>query len=180
MKIIVVGSRGVGTSLLIHKFVSNSLRKEPTEEDFFRKEIDVDDSPATLEISNLAGAEGFSAMKDLYYKSCQGFILVYSITDAQTFEDIKESRDQIDRVKDSWDYPLVLVGNKCDCEEERVVTTGDGEKLSRHWGVPFFETSAETNHNVYNVFAEIVRQIRQRDDKKRKNVCSSIFVKVLV
>lgn len=60
-------------------------------------------------------------MRDLYMKNGQGFVLVYSITAQSTFNDLQDLRDQILRVKDTDDVPMVLVGNKCDLEEERVV-----------------------------------------------------------
>ena len=67
-----------------------------------------------LEILDTAGTEQFTAMRDLYMKNGQGFVLVYSISSQATFNDLLELRDQILRVKDSHDVPMVLVGNKCD------------------------------------------------------------------
>lgn len=60
-------------------------------------------------------------MRDLYMKNGQGFVLVYSITAQSTFNDLQDLREQILRVKDTDDVPMILVGNKCDLEEERVV-----------------------------------------------------------
>ena len=74
-----------------------------------------------LEILDTAGTEQFAAMRDLYMKNGQGFLLVYSITSQATFADLQEIREQILRVKDTDDVPMVLVGNKCDLESERVV-----------------------------------------------------------
>ena len=65
--------------------------------------------------------EQFTAMRDLYMKNGQGFVLVYSITAQSTFNDLQDLREQILRVKDTDDVPMVLVGNKCDLEDERVV-----------------------------------------------------------
>merc|ERR1712021_176316 len=73
-----------------------------------------------LEILDTAGTEQFTAMRDLYMKNGQGFVLVYSITAQSTFNDLQDLREQILRVKDTDDVPMVLVGNKCDLEEERV------------------------------------------------------------
>jgi small GTP-binding protein len=67
-----------------------------------------------LEILDTAGTEQFTAMRDLYMKNGQGFVLVYSISSQATFNDLLELRDQILRVKDTLDVPMVLVGNKCD------------------------------------------------------------------
>nr|XP_058898015.1 ras-related protein Rap-2a isoform X2 [Kogia breviceps] len=72
---------------------------DPTIEDFYRKEIEVDSSPSVLEILDTAGTEQFASMRDLYIKNGQGFILVYSLVNQQSFQDIKPMRDQIIRVK---------------------------------------------------------------------------------
>src|SRR5215469_9428932 len=100
-KVVVLGSGGVGKSALTVKFVSGSFMEkyDPTIEDFYRKEIEVDGSPSVLEILDTAGTEQFASMRDLYIRNGQGFIVVYSITSLQTFYDIKMMREQIQRVK---------------------------------------------------------------------------------
>ncbi|XP_031671505.1 ras-related protein Rap-1b-like [Oncorhynchus kisutch] len=79
-----------------------------------------------LEILDTAGTEQFTAMRDLYMKNGQGFALVYSITAQSTFNDLQDLREQILRVKDTDDVPMILVGNKCDLEDERVVGKEQG------------------------------------------------------
>lgn len=78
----------------------------------FRKEIEVDGAPSILEILDTAGTEQFASMRDLYIKNGQGFILVYSLVNAQSFHDIKPMREQICRVKGTDRVPIILVGNK--------------------------------------------------------------------
>ena len=76
-------------------------------------------------------------MRDLYMKNGQGFVLVYSITAQSTFNDLQDLREQILRVKDTHDVPMVLVGNKCDLEDERVVGKDQGklsESIKAHSG----------------------------------------------
>jgi small GTP-binding protein len=74
---------------------------DPTIEDSYRKQVEVDGQQCMLEILDTAGTEQFTAMRDLYMKNGQGFILVYSIIAKSTFDDLSELRDQIKRVKDS-------------------------------------------------------------------------------
>ncbi len=96
--------------------------------------------------------EQFTAMRDLYMKNGQGFVLVYSITSQATFNDLVDIKDQIMRVKDiGADIPLVLVGNKCDLEDERVVGKHQGESLARSFACTFLETSAKLEVNVHEV-----------------------------
>ena len=77
----------------------NSEKYDPTVEDFYRKEIEVDNCPSVLEILDTAGTEQFASMRDLYIKNGQGFVVCYSITNHQTFQDIKTMKEQIVRVK---------------------------------------------------------------------------------
>jgi GTPase KRas protein len=78
----------------------------------------------------------------------QGFILVYAITSRSSFDEIASFREQIRRVKDKDKVPMILVGNKCDLETERQVTTSEGQELSKSFGCPFFESSAKSRINV--------------------------------
>lgn len=95
--------------------------------------------------------EQFTAMRDLYMKNGQGFVLVYSITAQSTFNDLQDLREQILRVKDTDDVPMVLVGNKCDLEDERVVGKDQGVNLARQFNCAFMETSAKAKINVHDV-----------------------------
>ncbi|KFR13968.1 Ras-related protein Rap-1A, partial [Opisthocomus hoazin] len=91
--------------------------------------------------------EQFTAMRDLYMKNGQGFALVYSITAQSTFNDLQDLREQILRVKDTEDVPMILVGNKC-----RVVGKEQGQNLARQWcNCAFLESSAKSKINVNEV-----------------------------
>ncbi|KAK2531062.1 hypothetical protein Q9966_008913 [Columba livia] len=160
-KVVVLGSGGVGKSALTVQFVTGSFieKYDPTIEDFYRKEIEVDSSPSVLEILDTAGTEQFASMRDLYIKNGQGFILVYSLVNQQSFQDIKPMRDQIIRVKRYERVPMILVGNKVDLEGEREVSFGEGKALAEEWSCPFMETSAKNKASVDELFAEIVRQM---------------------
>lgn len=87
-KVVVLGSGGVGKSALTVQFVTGTFieKYDPTIEDFYRKEIEVDSSPSVLEILDTAGTEQFASMRDLYIKNGQGFILVYSLVNQQSFQ----------------------------------------------------------------------------------------------
>ena len=100
-KVVVLGSGGVGKSALTVQFVSGHFMEkyDPTIEDFYRKEIEVDNCPCVLEILDTAGTEQFASMRDLYIKNGQGFVVCYSLTNHQTFQDIKTMKEQIVRVK---------------------------------------------------------------------------------
>ena len=85
-------------------------------------------------------------------KNGQGFVLVYSITAQSTFNDLQDLREQILRVKDTEDVPMVLVGNKCDLEDERVVGKDQGLNMARQFNnCAFMETSAKAKIGVNDV-----------------------------
>ncbi|KAI1303155.1 Ras-related protein Rap-2a [Halotydeus destructor] len=175
-KVVVLGSGGVGKSALTVQFVTGSFMEkyDPTIEDFYRKEIEVDGSPCVLEILDTAGTEQFASMRDLYIKNGQGFVVVYSITSHQTFQDVRSMKDQIIRVKGGNErVPILLVGNKVDLESQREVSTVEGMSLAQAWGCPFVETSAKNRCNVNEVFAEVVREMSLSSSKQKPNYCCS-------
>ena len=176
-KIVVLGSGGVGKSALTVRFVAGQFveKYDPTIEDFYRKEIDIDGLPGVIEILDTAGTEQFASMRDLYIKNGQGFILVYSIINQQSFIDVQPLRDQILRVKGVASAPMLLVGNKCDLEAERSVTARDGQMLAQEWGIPFFETSAKTKHNVPVMFTEVVREVIKSKTKQKESGCCTLL-----
>merc|ERR1711862_399850 len=182
-KIVVLGSGGVGKSALTVQFVQGIFveQYDPTIEDSYRKQVEVDNNQFMLEILDTAGTEQFTAMRDLYMKNGQGFVLVYSIIAQSTFNDLPDLREQILRVKDCDSVPMVLVGNKCDLQDQRVITHEQGESLARKFnGCTFLEASAKTKNNVDQIFHDLIRQIRATDNtgdkptKPKKSGCMLI------
>eukprot|EP00695_Tsukubamonas_globosa_P002632 TRINITY_DN380_c0_g1_i1.p2 TRINITY_DN380_c0_g1~~TRINITY_DN380_c0_g1_i1.p2 ORF type:complete len:211 (-),score=89.44 TRINITY_DN380_c0_g1_i1:46-678(-) len=162
-KIVVLGSGGVGKSALTIQFVHGSFveKYDPTIEDSYRKQVEVDGTAYMMDILDTAGQEEYSAMKDTYMRNGQGFILVYSVTDATSFDDLKSLYQQLVRTKGEEEIPIVLCGNKADLEDERSVKTEEGEKLAAEWKCRFFETSAKERRNVDESFHELVRQVNR-------------------
>lgn len=93
-----------------------------TDLDSYRKQCDIDDEVALLDVLDTAGQEEYSAMREQYMRTGEGFLLVYDITSRQSFEEITTFQQQILRVKDKDYFPMVVVGNKCDLEGEREVS----------------------------------------------------------
>ncbi|KAI2621276.1 ras-domain-containing protein [Hypoxylon sp. NC1633] len=164
-KLVVVGGGGVGKSCLTIQLIQSHFVDEydPTIEDSYRKQCVIDDEVALLDVLDTAGQEEYSAMREQYMRTGEGFLLVYSITSDQSFEEIRVFQQQILRVKDKdpTDYfPMVVVGNKCDLESEREVPRQDGEALAKQFSCPFVETSAKSRTNVDKAFFDLVREIR--------------------
>eukprot|EP00735_Rhodelphis_limneticus_P001115 TRINITY_DN11674_c0_g1::TRINITY_DN11674_c0_g1_i1::g.17487::m.17487 TRINITY_DN11674_c0_g1::TRINITY_DN11674_c0_g1_i1::g.17487 ORF type:complete len:188 (-),score=67.12,sp/P03967/RASD_DICDI/79.14/3e-102,Ras/PF00071.17/1.4e-59,Miro/PF08477.8/1.6e-18,Arf/PF00025.16/7.1e-10,GTP_EFTU/PF00009.22/7.8e-06,MMR_HSR1/PF01926.18/8.6e-05,FeoB_N/PF02421.13/0.012,Septin/PF00735.13/0.088,Septin/PF00735.13/9e+02,AAA_25/PF13481.1/0.13,AAA_25/PF13481.1/8.3e+02,ATP_bind_1/PF03029.12/84,ATP_bind_1/PF03029.12/0.35,DUF2 len=162
-KLVIVGGGGVGKSALTIQLIQNHFIDEydPTIEDSYRKQVTIDDETCLLDILDTAGQEEYSAMRDQYMRTGQGFLCVYSITSRGSFEEIASFREQILRVKDADKVPMVIVGNKVDLEHDRQVTTVEGKDLAKSYGCPFLETSAKARINVEDAFYELVREIRR-------------------
>ncbi|PKY06350.1 ras small monomeric GTPase [Aspergillus campestris IBT 28561] len=164
--IVVLGAGGVGKSCLTAQFVQNVWIEsyDPTIEDSYRKQIEVDGRQCILEILDTAGTEQFTAMRELYMKQGQGFLLVFSITSMSSLNELSELREQIIRIKDDEKVPIVIVGNKSDLEEDRAVPRARAFGLSQSWGnAPYYETSARRRANVNEVFTDLCRQIIRKD-----------------
>jgi len=162
-KLVVVGGGGVGKSCLTIQLIQSHFVDEydPTIEDSYRKQCVIDEEVSLLDVLDTAGQEEYSAMREQYMRTGEGFLLVYSITSRQSFEEIMTFQQQILRVKDKDYFPIIVVGNKCDLEGERQVSKQEGESLARSFGCKFIETSAKSRINVDNAFYDIVREIRR-------------------
>lgn len=167
-KLVIVGGGGVGKSALTIQLIQNHFIDEydPTIEDSYRKQVTIDDETCLLDILDTAGQEEYSAMRDQYMRTGQGFLTVYAITSRSSFDEISSFREQILRVKDADKVPMVVVGNKCDLESERQVSKAEGQDLAKSFGCPFLETSAKSRINVEESFFELVREIRKQTGTK--------------
>uniref|UniRef100_A0A452IZC6 small monomeric GTPase n=1 Tax=Gopherus agassizii TaxID=38772 RepID=A0A452IZC6_9SAUR len=123
-KVVMLGAGGVGKSAMTMQFISHRFPDyhDPTIEDAYKTQVRIDDEPAYLDILDTAGQAEFTAMRDQYMRGGEGFIICYSITDRQSFQEAAEFKELIYRVRHTYDIPLVLVGNKIDLEEFRQVS----------------------------------------------------------
>ncbi|XP_051498111.1 GTP-binding protein Rit2 [Apus apus] len=164
-KVVMLGAGGVGKSAMTMQFISHRFPDyhDPTIEDAYKTQVRIDDKPAYLDILDTAGQAEFTAMRDQYMRGGEGFIICYSITDRQSFQEAAEFKELIYRVRHTYDIPLVLVGNKIDLEEFRQVSTEEGMSLAREYSCSFFETSAALRFYIDDVFHGLVREIRRKE-----------------
>ena len=111
-----------------------------------------------LQIWDTAGQDRFRAITKNYYKGSHGIILIYDITNTQSFENVKTWVNQI-REEASSNVIIYIAGNKVDMEDERKVDREDGEKLAEELGFPFVETSAKNGININETFEDLVERI---------------------
>ncbi|XP_018016128.1 ras-related protein Ral-a isoform X2 [Hyalella azteca] len=164
-KVIMVGSGGVGKSALTLQFMYDEFVEdyEPTKADSYRKKVVLDGEEVQIDILDTAGQEDYAAIRDNYFRSGEGFLCVFSITEDDSFQASQEFREQILRVKNDEHIPLLLVGNKADLgASRRRVSVEAAQARAEQWGVPYVETSAKTRENVDKVFFDLMREIRAR------------------
>ena len=106
----------------------------------------------------------FTAMREQYMRGGEGFLLIYSVTDKRSFAEVRKFKEMIDRVRNYESVPIVIVGNKSDLEANRQISRAEGEAMSKEFGCPFFESSAALRYNVDEVYHDIVRCIRKKEN----------------
>lgn len=165
-KVIMVGSGGVGKSALTLQFMYDEFVEdyEPTKADSYRKKVILDNEEIQVDILDTAGQEDYAAIRDNYFRSGEGFLCVFSITEQESLSAAHELREQILRVKNDDNIPFLLVGNKADLEDRRVISHEAASEQASSWNVPYVETSAKTRHNVDLVFDQLLREIKKRRD----------------
>lgn len=162
-KLVVVGGGGVGKSALTIQFIQSYFVSDydPTIEDSYTKICNVDGKETRLDILDTAGQEEFGAMREQYMRSGEGFLLVFALNDRGSYHEVQKFHTQILRVKDRDDFPMVLVGNKADLEQQRVISREDAQAFARENRIHYMEASAKNRYNVDEVFLELVQIIRR-------------------
>ncbi|XP_050292889.1 ras-like protein 2 [Anthonomus grandis grandis] len=168
-KLVIVGGGGVGKSAITLQFIQSYFVTDydPTIEDSYTKQCVIDDIPAKLDILDTAGQEEFSAMREQYMRSGEGFLLVFSVTERSSFEEVFKFHKQILRVKDRDEFPMLIIGNKVDLEHQRVVWQEEAQEMARTLKIPYIECSAKMRMNVDNAFYELVRVVRKFQQSER-------------
>ncbi|KAG2459335.1 IDHC dehydrogenase, partial [Polypterus senegalus] len=161
-KLVVVGDGGVGKSALTIQFFQKIFVPDydPTIEDSYLKHTEIDGQWAILDVLDTAGQEEFSAMREQYMRTGDGFLIVYSVTDKASFEHVDRFHQLILRVKDRESFPMILVANKVDLVHLRKVSSEQGKEMAAKYNIPYIETSAKDPPlNVDKAFHDLVRVI---------------------
>ncbi|KAL0106404.1 hypothetical protein PUN28_016259 [Cardiocondyla obscurior] len=149
-KLLIIGNSSVGKTSFLFRYADDSFTSAFVSTvgiDFKVKTVFRHEKRVKLQIWDTAGQERYRTITTAYYRGAMGFILMYDITNEESFNSVQDWVTQIKNY--SWDNAqVILVGNKCDMEEERVISTERGKQLAEQLGVRFFETSAKENINV--------------------------------
>ena len=116
-----------------------------------------------------AGQERYRAISLNSIKSADGIILMFDLTDQKSYDEISNWVENIKQIQEE-DYPMILVGNKCDLEKERIISNEEGIELSKKFNLQFFEVSNKTNKNIEESGNAIIKLIIERKQQKIKEL----------
>lgn len=161
-KLLLIGDSGVGKSCLLLRFADNAYTDAYISTigvDFKIRTVDIDGKNIKLQIWDTAGQERFRTITSSYYRGSHGIIVVYDVTDMDSFNNVKQWFQEIDRFATEGVVKL-LVGNKCDAVDKKVVDYNVAKEFADSMGVQFLETSAKDSTNVEQAFLAMARQIK--------------------
>jgi len=163
LKVAVLGQSMVGKSALTFRFINNKFPTEhdTTIEDSYSIPAKIDDIQCQLEILDTAGQDDYQTMLDTWINSADGFILVYSIDNKESFQSTKTRYERILKLKEGQKVSIVVVGNKCDLDDRRQVSRDEAEKYCKSNNINFLEASALNTINVKETFLLVARGLLQ-------------------
>ncbi|KAK9202595.1 hypothetical protein WN944_017807 [Citrus x changshan-huyou] len=147
-KLLLIGDSGVGKSCLLLRFADDSY-------------IESYISTIGVDFWDTAGQERFRTITSSYYRGAHGIIIVYDVTDQESFNNVKQWLNEIDRYA-SDNVNKLLVGNKCDLTANKVVSYETAKAFADEIGIPFMETSAKDSTNVEQAFMAMAASIKDR------------------
>jgi Ras-related protein Rab-35 len=167
-KLLIIGDSGVGKSSLLVRFADNCFSGNYITTigvDFKIRTIEVQGERVKLQIWDTAGQERFRTITSTYYRGTHGVIIVYDVTAGESFANVKRWLHEIDQNCDVVNR--ILVGNKNDDPERKVVLTEDARRFADQMGIRLFETSAKDNINVEEMFRAVTELVlRSKKDQK--------------
>ena len=163
-KIIIIGDTCVGKSNILSRYLKDEFREDSKSTvgvELGSKFLKVKGVGTKLQIWDTAGQERYRSITSSYFKGSHGCFIVYDITNETSFEDVNKWYEQAQK-ESSKEISIILVGNKCDLENERKVSKEKGEEKARALNCPFFETSALSKIKIDDIFNEMVNNIFDR------------------
>ena len=182
IKLGTLGESKVGKTNLSNVFIGNKFDDEELSTigvGNLLKKIDIKyeekSKSISLKIWDTAGQERFKAVATQYIKLCDGILVVYAINDRKSFEKINDWLKDVEEKKNNNKVPLVLIGNKIDLENERVVSKEEGEKFAYKYNIKFFESSVKNKTNVKEAFNYLIEMVFLAYENEFNTCDQSVF-----
>merc|ERR1711959_346482 len=153
-KLLLIGDSGVGKSCLLLRYVDETYQEAYISTigvDFKIRTVELDGKVIKLQIWDTAGQERFRTITSSYYRGAHGIIVVYDVTDEESFNNVKTWLNEINRYANE-NVNKLLVGNKSDLTSKKVVDHATAKAFADEIGIPFLETSAKSADNVEQAF----------------------------
>eukprot|EP01117_Protostelium_nocturnum_P007504 TRINITY_DN2684_c0_g1_i1.p1 TRINITY_DN2684_c0_g1~~TRINITY_DN2684_c0_g1_i1.p1 ORF type:complete len:213 (-),score=69.58 TRINITY_DN2684_c0_g1_i1:63-701(-) len=164
IKLLLIGDSGVGKSCLLLRFSDDSFTPSFITTigiDFKIRTIDLEGKKIKLQIWDTAGQERFRTITTAYYRGAMGILLVYDVTDDKSFANMGNWIRNIEQHA-SENVNKILIGNKCDLVDKKVIDVARGKAMADEYGIRFLETSAKNSINVEEAFISLARDIKKR------------------
>jgi len=161
LKVVIVGDSGVGKSNLIKRFTTNEFNehsKATVGVEFLSRSYKINDKIFKIEMWDTAGQERYKSITAAYYKGAKGALIVYDTTSARSFENVDKWLGEI-KEKAGKDIKLIILGNKIDLKDKKVVSTEQALTRAKELDIPLMETSAKDATNVKEAFHDLLKEM---------------------
>lgn len=169
-KVVLLGEGCVGKTSLLLRYIEDKFHDKhltTLQATFLNKRLNINGKRINLSIWDTAGQEKFHALGPIYYRNSNGAILVYDITDEDSFGKVKNWVKELKKMLGS-DIILIIAGNKIDLEHERTVPLEEAESYANMVGAKHFYTSAKLNQGVEELFLDLTREMLEKHEQNAK------------
>ena len=172
LRIFTLGEAAVGKTCYILRFTDDTFQEEHLMTagiDLKSKIIQLDNKIYNISLYDTAGQERYRSICYNTIKSADGIILMFDLTKQKTYDEITNWMSNIKDIKGE-EFPMILIGNKCDLDEKREISNEEGNELAKKYNIKYFETSNKTGENINESATAIIKQIIETRDKKMKEL----------